>query len=57
MVFGMAEVERCIGGTPRDLLPADVLPVERYCFLRDLRALWHAALSNVRGDGHARAGH
>ena len=53
MVCGMAEVERCIGSTPRDLLPADVLPVERYCFLRDLRALWHAALSNVRGDGHA----
>ena len=53
MVLGMAEAERCIGGTPRDLLPVVVPPVERYCFLRDLRALWHAALSNVRGDGYA----
>ena len=53
MVCGMAEVERCIGSTPRDLLPADVLPVERYCFLRDLRAFWHTALSNVKGVTHA----
>jgi hypothetical protein len=55
--MGAMEQEGCIGDTSRDLLTAGVSPMEHYCFGRDLLAFLRAAIVNVRGDGHARAGH
>jgi len=46
--------ERCIGSTSSGPAPrTGALPVERYCFLRDLLDFYRAARSNVRGDTHA----